>query len=117
MTFYKQPPELEEGNREYKLKLCDPTQERNERLASQMKYRLYEGEGKALYIIGVQDDGDPIGISEKELHLSIKNIEKVVKTIDGKIQNIRYYKGREGVIATVRVTLELEEALDALLLK
>jgi elongation factor 1-alpha len=107
--FYKQPPEIEEGNREYKLKISPNNKARLDNLASQMKYRLYEGDGKALYIIGIEDDGEPIGISKGELNISIDNIKKLVKELGAKIQSIRYYQGKTGNIATVRVTRELEK--------
>jgi len=38
------PPECEEGNIEYKLKLINPSQSRFEHLVTQMKWRLREGE-------------------------------------------------------------------------
>ena len=37
------PPECEEGNVEYKLKLINPSQSRFEHLVTQMKWRLREG--------------------------------------------------------------------------
>lgn len=39
------PPECEEGNIEYKLKLVNPSQSRFEHLVTQMKWRLREGIG------------------------------------------------------------------------
>jgi GTPase len=51
--------EVEEGNVEYKLKLIDPTPERFQHLVSQLKWRLCEGQGEALYEIGVEDNGFP----------------------------------------------------------
>lgn len=51
------PPEVERGNIEYKLKLIDPTPVRFEHLVTQMKWRLQEGLGEAIYEIGVSDDG------------------------------------------------------------
>lgn len=51
--------EVEEGNVEYKLKLIDPTPERFQQLVSQLKWRLTEGQGEALYEIGVEDNGFP----------------------------------------------------------
>jgi len=51
--------EVEEGNIEYKLKLIDPTPKRFEQLVSQLKWRLGEGQGEALYEVGVEDDGFP----------------------------------------------------------
>jgi hypothetical protein len=37
------PPECDEGNVEYKLKLINPSQSRFEHLVTQMKWRLREG--------------------------------------------------------------------------
>lgn len=51
------PPEVERGNIEYKLKLIDPSPVRFEHLVTQMKWRLQEGLGEAIYEIGVSDDG------------------------------------------------------------
>lgn len=56
------PPEIDsEGNIEYKLKLVSPTSERLEHLVTQLKWRIAEGGGEAIYEIGVGDDGSLIG--------------------------------------------------------
>ena len=109
-SFYKQPPEIEIGNREYKWKLYQLDNHKLEKFISQMKYRLYEGNGKALYIIGILDNGIPIGITDDELFLSINQIIKVVQILNAKIKNIRYYNGIEGNIATLQIIIDkLEE--------
>lgn len=46
------PPEPEQGNIEYKLKLINPCNQRFEHLVTQMKWRLREGHGEAIYQIG-----------------------------------------------------------------
>lgn len=46
------PPEPEQGNVEYKLKLINPSSQRFEHLVTQMKWRLREGQGEAIYQIG-----------------------------------------------------------------
>lgn len=46
------PPEPEQGNIEYKLKLINPSSQRFEHLVTQMKWRLREGHGEAIYQIG-----------------------------------------------------------------
>ncbi len=58
------PPEPQAGNVEYKLKLVDPTKQRFEHLVTQMKWRLREGQGEAIYEIGVADDGFLHGLSQ-----------------------------------------------------
>eukprot|EP01117_Protostelium_nocturnum_P008571 TRINITY_DN3079_c0_g1_i5.p1 TRINITY_DN3079_c0_g1~~TRINITY_DN3079_c0_g1_i5.p1 ORF type:complete len:165 (+),score=68.81 TRINITY_DN3079_c0_g1_i5:297-791(+) len=79
------PQEIEEGNIEYKLKLVNPTQDRIEHLISQMKWRLTEGMGEAIYEIGVEDDGNPTGLSEVEMAASIKNLEMMAKQLSADI--------------------------------
>jgi GTPase len=59
-------PENPEGNKEYKLKLSDNTIEKVEKLASQMRYRMQEGGGEAIYTIGVTDSGEMLGIDPEE---------------------------------------------------
>jgi GTPase len=102
--FFNQPPEInEEGNREYKWKLGILDDYRLQRFISQMKFRLYEGNGKALYIIGIYDNGEPIGIKDEEMYVSINQLKRAILMIEGKIESIRYYKGKRGRIATVRI--------------
>jgi GTPase len=105
--FHKQPPEIEEGNREYKLKLNIMDKERFDRFTSQMKFRLYEGDGKAVYIIGISDDGQPFGISDEELEISINEMRRAVNSLNAKINTIRYYNGQNGSIMTVKISKEL----------
>jgi GTPase len=44
--FMSLPPEPQQGNIEYKLKLVNPSSHRLEHLVTQMKWRLREGQGK-----------------------------------------------------------------------
>ena len=43
--FSSLPPEPQQGNIEYKLKLINPTEQRLQHLVTQMKWRLREGQG------------------------------------------------------------------------
>ena len=61
--------------------------------ASQLKFRLEEGHGRALYIIGIKDDGTPEGIEIDKIFKSIGFLFKMVDIIHAKIKNIRIYKG------------------------
>lgn len=106
----KQPPENEEDNKEYKRHLkhsCDNDIKKflNKR-ASQMKNRLFAGEGKAIYMIGVEDNGEVEGISVDDIIITLNNIKKIATIINAKIKAIRIYKGNNGFIATVRLFLE-----------
>lgn len=69
------PPENDDGNNEYKLKLVDTPTERLDQLATQMRFRVDEGFGEAIYTIGVTDDGRVLGLSESEYIETKKNLD------------------------------------------
>jgi len=109
-TLPTQPPENEEDNREYKRHLIPL--KRNEKFfyykrATQMKYRLHLGNGKALYIIGIEDNGSNNGVTQNELEISLKNITTITEIIKANIKNIRIYNGLTGKIATVRIEMKI----------
>jgi elongation factor 1-alpha len=71
-------PENESGNIEYKLKLIDKDETRISSLATQMRYRCsIEGDGEAIYNLGVEDNGTMSGITEEEYNETIRCISKV----------------------------------------
>ena len=80
--------ENEEGNIEYKLKVIHTDSKRLQELTTQMAYRLNEGSGECIYILGVNDTGDMIGIDDEDYKLSIENITNFAKANDSSIINI-----------------------------
>ena len=103
----KIPKEDDKGNREYKWKLkyneMDKTdlrdkreKKKKEKTASQLLYRILEGKGKAVYIIGVHDDGNNVGISLTETYESIRFFFGLCKDYSSKnkeYQNIQRKRG------------------------
>ncbi|XP_034041446.1 GTP-binding protein 2-like [Thalassophryne amazonica] len=83
------PPEAEEGNIEYKLKLVNPTQYRFEHLATQMKWRLQEGRGEAVYQIGVEDNGMLVGLSDEDMCASLKTLHRLAEKVGADITLLR----------------------------
>ncbi|XP_030627951.1 GTP-binding protein 2b [Chanos chanos] len=83
------PPEAEEGNIEYKLKLVNPTQYRFEHLATQLKWRLQEGRGEAVYQIGVEDNGLLVGLSEGDMKASLKTLRRMAEKVGADITLLR----------------------------
>lgn len=75
------PPEAEEGNIEYKLKLVNPTQSRFEHLATQLKWRLQEGRGEAVYQIGVEDNGLLVGLSPADMKASLHTLQRMAEKV------------------------------------
>ncbi len=64
----------DQGHIEYKWKLVDPEPDRMVHLTTQMHFRLNSGDGKAIYMIGVQDDGTPRGLNKQDMLSSLKTI-------------------------------------------
>jgi elongation factor 1-alpha len=104
-----QPKEIEEGNREYKKSLNFEFSKFSklnnilDKKATQMLFRLNEGRGKALYILGIEDNGECKGITFLELIKSIYFFNKIIEKVNGKYKAIRIYNGRNGFVATIRI--------------
>lgn len=71
---FKREPEKEFGNIEYKTSLVSKSQDRIQSIASQMRFRVDQGEGEAIYVIGVSDDGSPIGVTDEDFTESFNNL-------------------------------------------
>lgn len=71
------PPEPQLGNIEYKLKLINPSTQRFEHLVTQMKWRLREGHGEAVYEIGVSDSGYFSGLNDADMATSLDTLRKM----------------------------------------
>jgi GTPase len=128
----KQKREQSTGNREYKIYL-DLEREPNREIkkksnlpdneinylrkiklekkinkrATQLRYRLEEGYGRALYIVGIKDDGIPDGIEIEKIFKSLNFLYKMVNIINAIIRNIRIYKGNleGGYVFTARIEI------------
>lgn len=76
LVMYALPPQL---------KLVNPSQYRFEHLVTQMKWRLQEGRGEAVYQIGVEDNGLLVGLSEDELKASLKTLRRMAEKYVGSL--------------------------------
>ena len=107
----RQPPEDNYGNKEYKRYLI-PQKDSDHRKfisrrATQMLFRLVEGRGKALYLLGVEDNGVVSGLTQPELDTSLENFKKIAESISVNIKNFRIYMGGKGYVVTVRIFLPI----------
>ena len=75
-------PENDMGNIEYKLKLIELDDEKLNKRITQMKFRLNEGNGEALYYIGVMDNGSLVGLEDDEYYKSIESLKLIACAID-----------------------------------
>eukprot|EP01120_Amphizonella_sp_Union-15-10_P015774 TRINITY_DN8177_c0_g1_i2.p1 TRINITY_DN8177_c0_g1~~TRINITY_DN8177_c0_g1_i2.p1 ORF type:complete len:675 (-),score=130.00 TRINITY_DN8177_c0_g1_i2:81-2105(-) len=94
--------EIEEGNVEYKLVL-DPSPERFESLVSQLKWRLSEGQGEALYELGVEDNGFLRGLSTELLEQSKETLRRMAKEVNAEASLVCERSGKDGKVAEMLV--------------
>jgi GTPase len=87
--FMSLPPEPQQGNIEYKLKLVNPSNHRLEHLVTQMKWRLREGQGEAIYEIGVEDNGLMTGLSEEDMISSLDTLREMARRLGATIEVLR----------------------------
>ena len=103
--FPSQKPEKYYGNREYKRNLLQNNNITIQKRASQMLFRIIEGNGKALYLLGIEDNGDITGLNRNELNKSIKLLEIISTEIKAKIDKIYIYQGGKGTVCSVHIML------------
>ena len=82
-------PEENDGNIEYKWKLCDISHHKIHQLTTQMLFRLTEGNGCAEYYLGVTDKGGTAGILKSELNMTLLNLIECSRLLGARVV---YYK-------------------------
>tara|TARA_B110000908_G_scaffold71121_1_gene85808 strand:+ start:6196 stop:7239 length:1044 start_codon:yes stop_codon:yes gene_type:complete len=92
------PPEEYFGNIEYKRNILNKNKDRLEELATQLNFRLNEGNGTSIYYLGIEDDGNISYQNSNELNESLKSLKNICKIIKSNIISIQkkelYYKVR-----------------------
>lgn len=76
-----------------------------------MKYRLEEGGGEAVYILGVADNGEARGIPRAELDESLQNLSKVAKLVNATATPIRISQVKDGLFAAEVLVRVFKEKL------
>ncbi|OCF34409.1 hypothetical protein I316_03923 [Kwoniella heveanensis BCC8398] len=74
---------------EYKLKLIDPTNERFERLVTQLMWRLKQGKNEAIYELGLADDGTVVGLTRTEMDASLRTLELMASEVGATVIVLR----------------------------
>lgn len=98
--------EIDYGNIEYKLKLNSINEGRMDKLATQMQFRIMEGGGECFYEIGVEDNGNPIGLTKDDLEESLKVLYLITEKIDAKMTILNYRDGQNGLIGEILIRKE-----------
>ena len=70
-----------------------------------MLYRIYEGNGDALYLLGIEDNGEIGNVSKKGILETVECLKEISKIIDANIKSIRIYelKNENRCVASVRI--------------
>ena len=89
-------PEDDEGSVESKWRLVNPTTERFAQLVTQMNFRLSEGNGEAIYELGVEDNGRKKGLSPTNLSASLETLRRMAQELGAEIQVLREADGKQG---------------------
>ncbi len=100
----------EHDNIEFKLSLETKTHlltEKKEKLASQMKYRLEKGKGKAVYVLGVSDKGEPVGLNRYEFEESLSVLKVLAAENSAKIVSVERYRINHKLIGKITIEKEL----------
>ena len=56
---------------------------------TQMNWRLNEGRGECMYMLGYEDDGKATGMSPSEMSASIKTLRVMMEAVGAKIANMQ----------------------------
>ncbi|KAJ3746992.1 hypothetical protein EV360DRAFT_89892 [Lentinula raphanica] len=98
------PPENDHGSIEYKLRLLLPFPARFTRLVTQLKWRLLEGGGRALYELGVGDDGELVCLDRKDMEETIGVLSQMAGELGARVWVLRQIRlGRVRQIRLGRV--------------
>lgn len=103
--------EFKEGlNKSYHLQ-----KDRKQRLASQMKYRMERGDGEAIYLIGVADDGNLVGLVEERLEESLFVLQKIAEETGSSILKVEKYPADKGQVAKALIGKKNHDKKDHML--
>lgn len=103
------PKENDDGWIEYKIKMCQfrDHEHRMNRLTTQMKFRLYQGNGVAIYNLGYLDDGHPYGMTQPILLESLDNFFKISEGAEAEIRSMNILKGKYGYCVNIYLISKL----------
>ena len=101
--------EIEEGNNEYKFKLTNLSDDQFIHRITQLNWRLNEGCDEAVYEIGVEDDGNPLGLSSEDMEESLVNLKRMADSVGCDMTVQHFLEGEIGT--TAKVLLKRTERL------
>jgi GTPase len=120
-----QPREVYYGNREYKRHLLLPNTHSMHKKSTQLLFRLNEGNGRALYLIGVEDSGRVSGLAKEDMLTSLDNFIQMSQIIKCRVEKINVYRmiaadaqshqshTNNRFIATIRISRPIEQICES----
>ena len=112
-------PKKENKNIEFKERLSPEYHLREDKLqhlATQMKYRLDLGKGEAIYILGVKDYGEILGLNDIELEESLNVLKAVADEIGAEIQKIEKFVENGKQICKVLIVKAAKKKMEHLII-
>ena len=100
-------PSKENKNIEFKEKLRADyhlREERKQQLAAQMKHKLEIGKGKAIYLIGVSDEGKAIGLNEIEFEETLNVLKIIARENNALIEKVEKFQENGKYIGKILIT-------------
>jgi len=107
-------PRKENKNIEFKERLTAEIHLKNDKkqhLASQMKYRLETGDGKAIYIIGVDDKGASKGLTDIEFEETLNVLRAIATENNAEILKVEKFAENGKIIGRVLIVKKYETGL------
>lgn len=97
------PKENGNGDTEYKLMLTEVDQDKLEHRTTQMKFRIREGKGVAYYVIGVTDDGAPLGLGIQQMRESLAVLYLLAGKSNAELTIERVQRGSQGSLVEAKL--------------
>jgi len=97
------PKENGAGDTEYKLMFAEVDQTKLEHRATQMMFRIREGKGIAYYIIGVKDEGTPLGLTTVQMRESLAVLYLLAGKSNAELTIESVKRGQEGNLVEAKV--------------
>ncbi|MFB6282984.1 MAG: GTPBP1 family GTP-binding protein [Halobacteria archaeon] len=102
----------ERENIEFKERLETDThleKPRLESLSAQMRHRIISGDGVALYVVGVTDNGGIRGVDEEAFSETLDVLSVVAGEADANVSEVESYEVEGGKVGVATVTNQYEE--------
>jgi elongation factor 1-alpha len=104
-------PKKENKNIEFKEKLSPEIhlkEDKKQHLATQMKFKLEIGNGKAIYILGVDDKGNVKGLSELEFEESLNVLRMIARENNAEIEKMEKFSENGKIIGKILISKKIK---------